>query len=103
MTDKLSELKETASRKHGSWNKLISDRDIYIAALEQRIEELEEALKELKELLSPGSGYHIAPDDPPADFIEGIRIDGVFERADKALAQQDEPIIATLPGWEEEA
>ncbi len=48
--------------------------------------QLRSALLELKELLGPGSGYHIAPDDPPGEFIEGIRIESIFERADAALA-----------------
>ena len=50
------------------------------------VAEMRASLVELKELLAPGSGYHIAPDDPPGEFIEGIRIEGIFERADAALA-----------------
>ncbi len=52
--------------------------------------ELRASLLEIKELLGPSSGYHIAPDNPPGEFGECFRIGSIFERADKALGIEPE-------------
>lgn len=57
-----------------------------VGALEAKLDAVERALTEIKELLGPDSGYHVAPDDAPEGLGELMRVGAIFERANKALA-----------------
>ncbi len=67
------------------WNEFKAEAVV----LEKRVKRLEDALSEIKQLLGPESGYHIAPDKGSGEFIEAIRIESIFDRANKALAAEE--------------